>query len=345
MAALTLGNRIKCATTTTGTGTITIGSAEDGFQSFSNGGIANSDVVRYTIEDGNDFEIGSGTFNSSGPTLTRTLLESSTGSLLNLSGDSIVFITPATEDMVLKDANTGDVDLGTGKILFSNVYNATGDLPSATNYHGMFAHVHSAGAAYFAHGGDWYRLASYDTNADLIPASVFNSDIGTASLRWDNAWIDDRVYAKEWGDHNDTNDYAQWNNGTHNLGFFWGGTEMFRMEGLNEVFHSNGNITAYSTSIASDERLKENIEVVSGLDILTELDGVTFNWKRNGKPGAGVIAQQLQKVLPEAVGTTKDLNTEEEHLIVDYNAVIAILIESVKELKAEIEELKNASSV
>jgi hypothetical protein len=344
MAAFKLGNRIKCATATTGTGTITIGNAEDGFQSFANGGIADSDVVRYTIEDGNDFEIGNGTFTSSGPTLTRTLLESSTGSLLNLSGDSIVFVTAATEDMVLKDASTGDVDLGTGKILFSNVYSGTSDLPNATDYHGMFAHVHAFGAGYFAHGGAWYRLAHFDSSGDLL-RSTSSSQLGSSSIRWENAWIDDRIYSPEWGDHNDTNDYAQWNNGTHNLGFFWGGTEMFRMEGLNEVFHSNGNITAYSTSIASDERLKENIEVVSGLDILTELDGVTFNWKRNGKPGAGVIAQQLQKVLPEAVGTTKDLNTEEEHLIVDYNAVIAILIESVKELKAEVEELKNASSV
>ena len=344
MAAFTLGNRIKCATATTGTGTITIGNAEDGFQTFSSGGISDGDVVRYSIEDGNAFEIGNGTFTSSGNTLSRTLLESSTGSLLDLSGDSVVFVTPATEDMVLKDATSGDVDLGASRILFANLYQSIGDLPSASTYHGMFAHVHSAGAAYFSHAGDWYELAHYDTNSDLIRTSS-SSSLGSSSLRWQDAWIDDRIYSPEWGDHNDTQDYAQWNNGTHNLGFFWGGTEMFRMEGLNEVFHSNGNITAFSTSISSDERLKENIEVVSGLDSLTQLDGVTFNWKRNGKPGAGVIAQQLQKVLPEAVGTTKDLNTDEEHLVVDYNAVIAILIESVKELKAEVEELKNASSV
>lgn len=103
--AYVIGNRIKVATSTTGTGTVTLGSAEDGFQTFSNGGIANSDVVRYTIEDGTDFEIGNGTYSSSGPTLTRTLLESSTGSLLNLSGDAIVFVTAAAEDLQLKDSS------------------------------------------------------------------------------------------------------------------------------------------------------------------------------------------------------------------------------------------------
>ena len=58
----------------------------------------------------------------------------------------------------------GDVDFGANKILFGNVYSAEGDLPSATTYHGMFAHVHATGAGYFAHGGNWIRLAN---NSDI----------------------------------------------------------------------------------------------------------------------------------------------------------------------------------
>ena len=54
----------------------------------------------------------------------------------------------------------GDVDFGSNKILYSNVYTAEGDLPSASDYHGMFAHVHGTGAAYFAHAGNWVRLAN-----------------------------------------------------------------------------------------------------------------------------------------------------------------------------------------
>jgi len=83
------------STSTTGTGTITLGSAESGYQSFTSAGVVNSDVVRYTIEDGDAWEIGSGTYSSG--TLTRVLDESSTGSLLNLSGDAVVYVTAAGE--------------------------------------------------------------------------------------------------------------------------------------------------------------------------------------------------------------------------------------------------------
>ena len=112
----------------------------------------------------------------------------------------------------------------------------------------------------------------------------------------------------------------------------------------NGDFHADANIFAYSTSVGSDRKLKDNIEVIeSPLEKIQKLNGVTFNWKRDGEASAGVIAQDVQKVLPSAVKEVKQLSNEGEdatRLNVDYNQIIGLLVESVKELKKEIEELK-----
>ena len=112
----------------------------------------------------------------------------------------------------------------------------------------------------------------------------------------------------------------------------------------NGDFHADANIFAYSTSVGSDRKLKDNIELIeSPLEKIQKLNGVTFNWKRDGEASAGVIAQDVQKVLPSAVKEVKQLSNEGEdatRLNVDYNQIIGLLVESVKELKKEIEELK-----
>jgi hypothetical protein len=73
------------------------------------------------------------------------------------------------------DAQAFDITT-TGKILYSNVYNAEGDLPSASTYHGMFAHVHGTGAGYFAHGGNWVKLANATDYAPGIEVSDESAD-------------------------------------------------------------------------------------------------------------------------------------------------------------------------
>ena len=55
-------------------------------------------------------------------------------------------------------------------------YDTEGDLPSATDYHGMFAHVHATGLAYFAHGGNWVKLANSGSEASAIRSEYVAAD-------------------------------------------------------------------------------------------------------------------------------------------------------------------------
>lgn len=86
---------------------------------------------------------------------------------------------------------------------------------------------------------------------------------------------------------------------------------------------------------ASDAKLKENIEVIpAAMEKVAALRGVSYNWISSGKASAGVVAQEVQAVMPELV-------TEgENHLTVQYNGLVGLLIEAVKEQQAQIEELK-----
>ena len=95
------------STSTTGTGTITLGSAATGYQTFANAGITNGQTVRYAIEDGTNFEIGSGTYTSSGTTLTRSVTESSNSdSAISLSGTAVVFVTATVADIFINDGSS-----------------------------------------------------------------------------------------------------------------------------------------------------------------------------------------------------------------------------------------------
>ena len=94
----------------------------------------------------------------------------------------------------------------------------------------------------------------------------------------------------------------------------------------------NNNVTAFS-----DERLKDNIETLEdGLDKVEQLRGVTYT--RDDREEIGVIAQEVEKILPEIVLTANDeMGTKS----VDYSRITAVLIEAVKELSARVKELEN----
>lgn len=97
---------------------------------------------------------------------------------------------------------------------------------------------------------------------------------------------------------------------------------------------SVGVVTATDFNSASDIKLKQNIsEIDNPLDKIVQLKGVNFQWKDTGKNSLGVIAQEVEKVLPELV-------TGDNNKSVNYNGLVGLLIECVKMQQLEIEELK-----
>jgi hypothetical protein len=139
----------------------------------------------------------------------------------------------------------------------------------------------------------------------------------------------------------DTTDYIAFSNNS-NMQFNVNGGERMRIESDGDL-HADGDVIAYSTTI-SDERLKTNIVGIdNAVAKVSQLNGYTFEYKEDGKISAGVIAQEVEAVLPEAV-TEKllPLKTDDgqEYKVVNYDALHGLLIEAVKELSARVEALE-----
>jgi len=96
-----------------------------------------------------------------------------------------------------------------------------------------------------------------------------------------------------------------------------------------------GTATSYNTS--SDYRLKEDLQDFAGLDMVSKIPVYDFKWKTDESRSYGVMAHELQEVLPQAVSGQKDA---EEMQGVDYSKIVPLLVKSIQELKAEIELLK-----
>ena len=180
------------------------------------------------------------------------------------------------------------------------------------------------------------RYSTTDTNTTY--SAGVGLDLSGTQFRLENDLRNDVDYIGGSGSTNyiDMSSSAQFK-------IIFDGVEDFRFsDGGN--FHADGNICAYSTTTTSDERLKENIQVVENpIEKLQQIRGVEFDWKENGEKSAGVIAQDVEKVLPQAVKEFPTLDSKGEGEMiksVNYDAIQSLLIESVKEQQKQIEELK-----
>jgi len=133
------------------------------------------------------------------------------------------------------------------------------------------------------------------------------------------------------------------NSSDNSVRFMTNSTERMRLESDGDL-HVDGDVIAYSTTI-SDERLKENIQPIDdALAKVKQLKGCTFTYTVDGKESAGLIAQDVEQVLPSAV-SEKELPLKQDDGIayktLQYDQTIGLLVEAIKELSAKVEELEN----
>jgi len=233
--------------------------------------------------------------------------DAGTGSLL-IDGDEVYVRSSTGENKIIADSN-GSVNLfydnasklsttSSGVSVTGNIANASGDftLDVVGNIN-----IDSAGSAKFKINGTTYAsLANNSGNAQLF-VEQSNKDM---------------LFK---GNDNGTTITAL------TLDMSESGAATF-----------NGDVNAPNFNTTSDATLKTNVETLTGsLDAVKSLRGVSFDWLENGGSEVGVIAQEVEDVLPDVVNTNEDGIKS-----VKYGNIVAVLIEAMKEQQAQIDELK-----
>lgn len=177
----------------------------------------------------------------------------------------------------------------------------------------------SAGNTYTAGDGITLNTLEFDLDADLTTVT----SIHNTGLKIGRGASDDYIsFATD-----------------NQISSFIGNSEKMRLDSAFDL-QVAGDVVAASTAF-SDERLKDNIKPIeNSLEAIKKLNGVTYDWKANGKSSVGVIAQNIQEVFPELVKEVQPIGEDEKRLTVNYDGLVGVLIEAVKELKAEVETLK-----
>ena len=254
-------------------------------------------------------EVDSTSLTIGGTALTKTILDNLQSTSGTNTGDQNTFLT------VVSDSGTATAD-ATGDAL--SILGGTG-ITTAVDYGTDAVTITSAITA-----GDGLTLNTADIDIDAAQTtitSIINNGLsigGYSSHQLIDFSADDMIKVSV-------------NNVADEFRFAAGGT-----------FHANSDVVAYSSTVASDMNLKENItDMKYGLDTVMQLRGVEYDWKREDMGhDVGVLAQEVESVIPEIVKEHEGLQGRPKFKAVDYNKLVPVLIESIKELKSEIDELK-----
>jgi len=238
------------------------------------------------------------------------------------SNDGLAFVSGDPNDIGtlerMRISAAGDIDITSGGVIKGMSYlelkNNGGTVPSATSPR---IYSPASGTLGFAmNGGEKMRITS---GGDLLINTASTPD---GSSAYGSGFIKDNVGRAVLHMATSTTSAAS-------LQVF------FNPNGVVGSISTNGSATSFTTS--SDYRLKEDLQDFKGLDLVSKIPVYDYKWKSSNDRGYGVMAHQLQEVLPQAVTGEKDA---EEMQSVDYSKIVPLLVKSIQELSAKLEALE-----
>ena len=203
-----------------------------------------------------------------------------------------------------------DIDNG-ASMLYIQPAQYVGTAPYNTNYINA---ANSSNIGFIAGGSERMRI---DSSGNVLMGVTSITD--ATSRGFGNAFSGSGAYGN----------WTSWGNGSHTHAIFRNATNIVG------TITTSSSATAYNTS--SDYRLKEDLQDFAGLDMVSKIPVYDFKWRVDESRSYGVMAHELEEVLPQAVSGEKDA---EKMQGVDYSKIVPLLVKSIQELKAEIEELK-----
>jgi len=254
--------------------------------------------------------------------------EVQTGSIIDMNGTELVLDADADTSITADTDDQVDIKIG-GTDRFS--ISAAGKVTSTST---------GAASNFDIVGSDGGTLGPDLTLHHNSASPADNDTVGLISFAGEDDGSNKTTYVQLRGVATDVTDGTE--DGRFSLFTMKAGTltEQVRVEEDGDL-HVDGDVIGFSTTV-SDVALKTDIEVIpNALDKIDEIQGYTFT-RHNGTTSAGIIAQELEKVLPEAVKEKKlSLVDDETYKTVQYDAIHGLLIQAIKELKDELRELKS----
>lgn len=302
--ALVLADRVQQTGTANTTVSFTLIGSVDGFQSFAVVGNGNTTYYSATDSAGN-FEVGIGTYSTTGPTLTRTaiLSSSNSGSAVTFSGTVNVFVTYPSNKSVNLDASGNASSLGTpASFVGTNITGTASGLSIGGN---------SATATNVAYSGLTGTVPTWNQNTTGNATTATTASTANAL--------------------NTANNYQ-----VNSLGVG------VASSGTAGEIRATNNITAFY----SDERLKTKVgNIENALDKVKQIETLVYHANETAVSlgydasiiEVGVTAQSVQKVMPQVVVPAP---IDNKYLTVRYEKLVPLLIEAIKELEAQVAELK-----